>query len=116
MEYVRKQIEGFEIFDITGNFVTGKKGNLSKEYSALIDEGKYKFIFDLSKVTFLDSSGLGTIIMGVSNVTKNNEKLRVVISKSNETLRTVFEYIKLGQVIDFYNNLDDAIKGVNKLP
>ncbi|MFW5799927.1 MAG: STAS domain-containing protein [Spirochaetota bacterium] len=115
MEYKRRQENDFEIFEVSGQFIIGQIGDLFKEYTDLIKENKYKFIFDLTDVKFMDSSGLGTIIMGASHVMKHEEKIRICLDPSNETVKDLFKVVKVDYAVDYYKNIDDAIKGVNKI-
>lgn len=115
MEYVRKQIGEFEVFEICGDFIISKIDKIAEEYSALINDGKYKFIFDLRKVDFIDSSGFGAIVEGVNNVLEHKEKIRICINPSNVTVKKIFGYFKIDYVIEYYSSLDDALKGINML-
>lgn len=111
MEYTRKQIEDFEVFEVSGQFIIGQIGDLFKEYTDLIKENKYKFIFDLTKVKFMDSSGLGTIIMGASHVMKHDEKIRICLDVANDTVKDLFKVVKVDYAVDYYVNMNDAVKG-----
>lgn len=115
MEYTRRQENDFEIFEVAGQFIIGQIGDLFKEYTDLIKENKSKFIFDLTKVKFMDSSGLGTIIMGASHVMKHDEKIRICIDTSNDTVKDLFKVVKVDYAVDYYSNINDALKGSNKV-
>ncbi len=115
MEYKRRQVNDFEVFEVSGQFIIGQIGDLFKEYTDLIKENKYKFIFDLTKVKFMDSSGLGTIIMGASHVMKHDEKIRICLDKSNDTVKDLFKVVKVDYAVDYYSNADDALRGTNKI-
>ncbi len=114
MEYTRRQVNDYEVFEVSGQFIIGQIGDLFKEYTDLIKENKYKFIFDLTKVKFMDSSGLGTIIMGASHVMKHDEKIRICLDLNNETVKELFKVVKVDYAVDYYTNIEDAIKGQNK--
>jgi anti-sigma B factor antagonist len=115
MEYKRKKIDDYEVFEVKGDFVIGQKGDLSQEYTELLKDGKYKFVFDLTRVRVIDSSGLGTLIMGISNITDHNTKLKVCIDMDNESVRNIFDYIRIDKVIAFYPNVQDAINDQNEI-
>ncbi len=115
MEYTRKQIDDYEVFEVRGDFVIGQKGDLSQEYTELLKQGKYKFVFDLTQVRIIDSSGLGTLIMGISNITDHDTKLKVCIDMDNESVRNIFDYIRIDKVISFYKNVMDAINDRNEI-
>lgn len=93
--------------------IIGELDHHSAEYirekidSELIKATTKNVIFDFSKVTFMDSSGIGVIMGRFKNVSKLNGKLSV-INVSNQMMR-IFEMSGLLKVIPAYDNIDVAI-------
>ncbi len=115
IKYVRSQKNGYEIFEISGEFVIGQIGDLLDEYTELIKLKKSKFIFDFTKVDLIDSSGLGTILMGASQVLTNNDKIRICLDPKKIVVKDLFSIVKLDSIMEYYTNLNDAINGTNKI-
>lgn len=93
--------------------IIGELDHHSAEYirekidSELIKATTKNVIFDFSKVTFMDSSGIGVIMGRYKNVSKLNGKLSV--SNVNSHLMRIFEMSGLQKVIPIYDNVDVAI-------
>ena len=93
--------------------IIGELDHHSAEYirekidSELIKATTKNVIFDFSKVTFMDSSGIGVIMGRFKNVSKLNGKLSVT-NVSNQMLR-ILEMSGLLKVIPAYDNIDVAI-------
>jgi anti-sigma B factor antagonist len=73
-----------------------------------IDQGFYKLIIDLTKVDFIDSSGLGVLVGGLKRVGPHKGKVILVINKSN--IMKIFNITGLDKVFAIYQKTDDAIK------
>lgn len=80
-----------------------------EDYKQLLKEGKFKFVFDLRNVDFIDSSGLGIIIMGISRVVQKNTKLKIVLSPDNDTLQQTFQIANISMGVEYYNDVDSAV-------
>lgn len=115
IEYTKTEKDGFQIFQISGDFIIGEIGDLLEDYTELIKEKKTKFIFDFTDVNLIDSSGLGTILMGASHIMSNNEKIRICINEQNKTVKELFSIVRLDSVMDYYSSIEDALKGTNKI-
>jgi anti-sigma B factor antagonist len=71
-------------------------------------EGRRLFVLDLSRVEFLDSTALGTMIGALRRVREAGGEMRVVLPES-QALR-IFEVTGLDQVLDVYATKDAALE------
>ena len=62
---------------------------------------------DLSKVTYIDSSGLAILIEGMQNVTAYGGKFALV--GLQETVRPIFEIARLDQVFRIFPDVSAAL-------
>ena len=66
------------VLNITGRITLGGESKqLDWAIDSLVSEGKKKVIFDLSKVTSVDSTGIGIIVMSAGKLKKAGGQLRV---------------------------------------
>ena len=65
------------------------------------------FIFDLSKVSFMDSSAIGVILGRYKLVSWFNGKISII--SPNKTLLRILEMSGIPKIIPIYNSLDDAL-------
>ena len=64
-------------------------------------------VVDLSKVTYIDSSGLAVLIEGMQNV--NAYGGRFALAGLQESVRPIFEIARLDQVFKIYPDVDAAL-------
>ena len=66
-----------------------------------------RVVLDLRAVTFMDSTGLGTVVKGLKRSREKNLDFRVVVE--TERVRKVFEITGLDSLIVLSSSLDDAL-------
>jgi anti-sigma B factor antagonist len=97
------------IIELKGNVMGGED---TKEFNdllhKLIDEGKKKIVVDLSGVKFMNSSGLGMMIGGLTTMKKAGGNLK--LARVTEKIESLLIITKLITIFEFYDNVDDAIK------
>lgn len=64
-------------------------------------------VFDFSKVTFMDSSGIGVILGRYKNIENLNGKTAII--KANMQIKRIFEMSGLLKFIPIYDNIEIAI-------
>ncbi len=97
------------VIDLKGNVMGGED---TKEFNdllhKLIDEGKKNIVVDLSDVKFMNSSGLGMMIGGLTTMKKAGGNLK--LARVTEKIESLLIITKLITIFEFYENVDDAIK------
>ena len=69
-------------------------------------EGTTKLVFDMGRLRFLDSSGLGVLI---SCLRKMNAKGGdVKLCGMSKQVRTVFELVRMHRIFDIYSTKEEA--------
>ena len=99
LEVQQREVEGITILDLRGRLVVGPEAtDLRRKFAQLIDQGKLNTILNLKHVDYIDSTGLGTLVIGHSinqkaggamkllNVSKRGAQLMILTK-----LTTVFE-------------------------
>ncbi|HOJ09652.1 MAG TPA: anti-sigma F factor antagonist [Clostridiales bacterium] len=65
-------------------------------------------VFDLSKLIFMDSSGIGVIMGRYKNIYKTNGKIMIVCS--NPHIVKLLEMSGIPKIIPIFDNVDKAVK------
>ncbi|MFW5891700.1 MAG: STAS domain-containing protein [bacterium] len=73
-----------------------------------VDNSIYKFIFDMSKVTYIDSSGLSILILAGNTSFKNGQKVKIVSPTAQ--VKYVIDIARIGQILSYYDDIDSAIE------
>lgn len=68
-----------------------------------------RLVINLQNVTYMDSSGLGTLVQVYRRVNSNKGKLR--LCGLNERVHSVFEITKLDQFFSIYDTESEALAG-----
>jgi anti-sigma B factor antagonist len=77
------------------------------ELHKLIEEGKKEVIVDLGKVKFMNSSGLGILIAGLTTV--KNAGGELVICRADKKIESLLMVTQLIKVFNHFRTLDEAI-------
>lgn len=97
------------VIELKGNVMGGED---TKEFNdllhKLIDEGKKNIVVDLSDVKFMNSSGLGMMIGGLTTMKKAGGNLK--LARVTEKIESLLIITKLITIFEFYEKVDDAIK------
>ena len=81
--------------------------SLHEKLHELIDKGTLSVVVDLEGVAWMNSSGLGILIGGLSALRKSGGDLR--LARVTEKIEEVLRITKLDRVFDIYGNNDDAV-------
>ncbi len=81
-----------------------------EEIKNFIQQGHAKMIINLDAVDFIDSSGLGALVLGHKEMRKKGV---LVVVSSKETINNMLKLVRLDQVLSIYKNEDDALKSLS---
>jgi len=76
------------------------------------EKQKPKVVLNLSRVSMMDSSGLGTLVSSYTSVQRRGGML--VLAGLGRGLQNLIAITKLAQVFDVYENEEEAIKSFGK--
>lgn len=74
----------------------------------LIDEGKKNVVLDLGKVKFMNSSGLGIIIGGLTTLRNAGGDLR--ICRAMDRIESLLMVSQLNRVFELYPTVEEAVE------
>ncbi len=97
------------VIELKGNVMGGDD---TKEFNELLhkllDEGKKNVVVDLSEVKFMNSSGLGMLIGGLTTMKKAGANLK--LARTTEKIESLLVITKLSTIFESYETVEDAIK------
>jgi anti-sigma B factor antagonist len=80
---------------------------VSASLGAMIENKPPRLVVDLSKVSYIDSSGLAVLIEGMQNVEAYGGKF--ILAGIQENVKPIFEIARLDQVFLIFPHLDAAL-------
>jgi anti-sigma B factor antagonist len=81
---------------------------LRKVFNDIVSSDNKKVLVDLSGVSYVDSSGLATLIEILQRLKKTGGKIR--FSNMSEKVRNIFEITKLIKLFEIFDTNEEALK------
>lgn len=103
-----KEHEKVVVFELKGKIMGGPDAavfhDTLKEY---ISKGYKRFLIDLAKVEWMNSSGLGILISGLTTIRNSGGELK--LARVTEKINSLLMITKLITVFDTYESIEDAL-------
>ena len=108
MKFKTKEIEGVTVVELEGNVMGGPDASALNDFlHKLITEKKNQVIVDLKAVSFINSSGLGMLIGGLTTMRHSGGELKLACA--SKKVENLLEMTKLLKVFDLHKNVNNAI-------
>lgn len=108
MECKSSQVNDVLVIEIKGEIMGGADSESFRDiiYNAIEDD-KVFIVADLARATWMNSSGLGVLISGLTTVRSSGGDLR--LANITERVRRPLEITKLESVFLIYDSVADAV-------
>lgn len=112
MKLVEKEVDGIVVLELSGKIMGGPDATLlNDKLHELIETQKTKVVADLAKVSWMNSSGLGILIGGLTTMRNNGGDLR--LANVTERIKSLLMITKLITVFNTYDSTEAAISSFN---
>jgi len=108
LEIHEREREGIVILDLEGRITAGEEAGLLRDtLRRLAESGHNRIILNLEKVDYIDSTGLGALVMGYTTLRKAGGALKLLnLSRRNIEL---IVFTKLETVFEIFDDELDAV-------
>lgn len=107
MSFNTSERSGCAVIEFEGKVIGGPDAvSLNEKLHELINVNKVNVVFDLGKVKFMNSSGLGMLISSLSTLRKAGGDLR--IANHSEKIKELLDITQLAAVFKQFNSVDEA--------
>jgi anti-sigma B factor antagonist len=108
LEIHEREREGIVILDLEGRITAGEEASLLRDTLRRLAEGGHnRIILNLEKVDYIDSTGLGALVMGYTTLRKAGGTLKLLnLSRRNIEL---IVFTKLETVFEIFDDELDAV-------
>ena len=96
------------IYNLEGEININTSGELRKAFDNIIKNNDKKVLIDFKDVSYIDSSGLATLIEMLQRLKRIGGNLR--LTSLNERVKNIFEITKLYKLFDIFDARQDALK------
>jgi anti-sigma B factor antagonist len=99
---------------LRGRIVLGDEGSahLRKLVSELLSQGRKKILLNLAEVTYIDTSGLASLINALAQARKQGGELKLV--NLSQKVQDLMQITKLHTVFDIYNDEAAAVRSFSQ--
>lgn len=103
-----REREGITILDLKGRLTAGEEaGSLRERLRAEAAAGRTKVILNLAEVDYIDSTGLGTLVICYTSLQKAGGAVKLLnLNRRNVELLVL---TKLSTVFEIFNDEQDAV-------
>lgn len=102
---------GFAVVQMNGDLNMFSAPDLRTNLVKKFDSGVSRFIFNLTDLSFVDSSGIGVLVSFVS-LTKKRPGAKVILCGLNAQIRNIFEVTRLLSVFNVVDDLPAAHEAI----
>ena len=106
LEVDRREQEGAVHLALIGELDLSTVEKVEEELRKVEDGGAETVVLDLSSLSFLDSTGLRTIVTADQRARKSGRRLAIV--KGPDTVHRVFTITRLDERLDIVDGADDV--------
>ena len=113
MTVKEQEIGEVVVLELSGKIMGGPDASLlNDKLHELIDKKKTKVIADLNKVNWMNSSGLGILIGGLTTMRNNGGDLK--LANVTDRIQSLLMITKLLTVFETHDSLDKAVASFKK--
>ena len=109
MEISSKEVNNVLIVELAGEIMGGAE---TEDFRAMIFDAIEKemvnVVIDLKKALWMNSSGLGMLVSGLTTIRSSGGDLR--LANLSDRVRRPFEITRLGSVFMSYDSVDEAVQ------
>jgi anti-sigma B factor antagonist len=108
MKLKTKEVKNITVIELDGNVIGGPDASALNDYlHKLITEDKKQVVIDLKAVSFINSSGLGMLIGGLTTMRHSGGDLK--LARASKKVESLLAMTKLLKVFDLHKNVNDAV-------
>ena len=104
----RRTREGVVVIEFTGPAQLTRQSAMTRELQGIMHQGDSKVLIDMSKVSRIDSAGLGLLMQLYSHALRNRGILKVL--KPSQQVQHVMHVAKVDSVVEAYDDEGLALR------
>ena len=113
MKIITKETEGVLILELQGDVVdVSHTGEVRDKLREFISQGVRKVVIDVSKVTIMNSLGVGILISALTSLKSNQGELK--LSRVTDRIKSLLVITRLVTIFECYDSVEEAVKSFAK--
>src|SRR5689334_23190151 len=110
LDYEVRRVSGLPVLGVTGEIDIYTAPLFKQAVVNLVSEGNRDVIIDLSEVTFMDSSGFGTLLGATKRLRPMGGGLH--LAAPNSTIQRMLRLTRLDSIMQIHETVDAAVQTV----
>ena len=102
------------VLDVTGEIDIYTTPQFKEAVSAAIDQNKPAIVINMAKVTYMDSSGFGTLLSATKRLRPLDGAL--YLSGCNEAIQRMLQITRLNTIFGVYSTEEEAVAAAKAAP
>lgn len=107
----RRAVAGVPVLEITGELDIATATQLKDAVEAALAVGPELVALDLTRTTFLDSSGARSLALAARDAAGRGCRIELVCPSGNRAVRRVIEFLQLSALVPLREELADVVAG-----
>ena len=101
-------VDGVSVVELDGRIVLGEESNsLREKLKSMVAAGKKKIVLNVANITYIDSTGLGTLV--AAHITAKSQGASVRLCQLGKKFDEIMQVTKLLTVFDVYDTKAAAV-------
>lgn len=107
MQLTKEILNSVTVVTLIGDALDANNVKEFKREMTPVLMSSYKVVFDMSKLQFVDSSGIGVILACLRNLNAEGGDLK--LCAMTKPVRALFELVRMHRIFDIFNTTDEAV-------
>jgi len=107
MEISEERFGGVTVLKLSGRLDSVSAPELKERVKACARNGQLRLVIDMNDIDFVDSSGLGSLVVCLRSLKKVAGDMR--IAALQDRVRAVFELIRLHHIFEIFDSAGTAV-------
>ncbi len=107
MDMIEEQKDNAIVLKLEGRLDASTTASIKGKVDAVAKDKLRNLVIDMGEISFIDSSGLGTLVASLRTINKAGGNIK--ISSLQDQVRSVFELTRLHHLFEIYDDSEFAV-------
>ncbi len=108
MKFTSREVDGVTVLDLSGKIMLGEGSvTIRDAVRDVLAKGSNKILLNLADINYIDSSGIGELVSGLTAVKNAGGELKLL--QLTKKVKDLLQITKLYTVFDIYDEESEAI-------
>jgi len=110
LETTTREIEGNKVLDVAGEIDVYTAPQFKDAVNSILAAGQKHLLINMAKVTYMDSSGFGTLLSATKRLRPEGGTVNLV--RCNSAIDRILKITRLNTIFETFDSVDEAVNSV----